>query len=99
MMIQDNGVKKLLEGLNPHKASGQDEISSCFLKEMIPNISPALTLLFQASYDQVTVPTDWKGAFVTPLFKKGLKLQSCFSDLNLFQGHGAHNPQPSHEVP
>ena len=70
---QNNGVKKILEGLNPHKASGPDEISSRFLKEMAPSISPALTLIFQASYDQGTVPTDRKGAFVTPLFKKGDK--------------------------
>ena len=73
LTIQNNGVKKILQGLNPHKASGPDEISSRFLKEMAPSISPALTLIFQASYDQDTVPTDWKGAFVTPLFKKGDK--------------------------
>ncbi|KAH3718416.1 hypothetical protein DPMN_061220 [Dreissena polymorpha] len=30
-------------------------------------IAPALTLIFQASYDQCQVPTDWKYANVTPL--------------------------------
>ena len=30
--IQENGVKKLLEGLNPHKAGGPDQISPQFLK-------------------------------------------------------------------
>ncbi|MCG7868954.1 MAG: reverse transcriptase family protein, partial [Candidatus Thiodiazotropha taylori] len=77
MKIHTNGVQKLLEGLNPHKASGPDEISARFLKEMAPSIAPALTLIFQASYDQGTVPLDWKGAFVTPLYKKGDKSKAA----------------------
>ena len=77
LTLQVNGVQKLLEGLNPHKASGPDEISARFLKEMAPSISPALTLIFQASYDQGKVPSDWKGAIVTPLFKKGDKSKAA----------------------
>ena len=50
--IQENGVKKLLEGLNPHKAGEPDHISPRLLKEMAPSIAPSLTFIFQASYDQ-----------------------------------------------
>ena len=44
-----NGVTKLLEKLNPYKASGPDMVSARFLKEVATEISPALTLLFNAS--------------------------------------------------
>ena len=38
-----NGVTKLLEKLNPYKASGPDMVSARFLKEVAAEISPALT--------------------------------------------------------
>ena len=73
LIIQDKGVKKLLDSQNHHKASGPDQITPGFLKEMAPSITPALTLIFQALYDQGQVPKDWKRANVTPLFMKGDK--------------------------
>ena len=32
--IEENGVRKILESLNPHQATGPDQISSRFLKEI-----------------------------------------------------------------
>ena len=69
--ITINGVKKLLEKINPHKASGPDMVSAKFLKEVATEISPALTLLFNASILQSIIPTDWKEAFINPTYKKG----------------------------
>ena len=57
-----NGITKLLEKLNPYKASGPDMVSARFLKEVATEISPALTLLFNASIIQSIIPTDWKEA-------------------------------------
>ena len=71
--INANGVRKLMEGLNPNKASGPDKISARFLKSMAEPLAPALTTLFQASLSQGRIPQDWKSAFVTPIFKKGDK--------------------------
>ena len=42
-----------------------------FLKEMASSVAPALTFIYQASYEQGQIPDDSKSAFVTPLFKKG----------------------------
>ena len=69
--ITQEGVQKLLCHLNPHKATGPDQVSPRLLKETAKQISPALTLLFQASINQVKVPEEWKSANITPLFKKG----------------------------
>ena len=77
LIIQEKGVKKLLDSQNPHKASGPDQITPRFLKEMAPSITPVLTLIFQASFDQGQVPENWKRANVTPLFKKGDKSKAA----------------------
>jgi hypothetical protein len=71
--VTQNGVYKLLHGLNQHKATGPDEISTKFLKEMAAPVTPAFTFIFQASLNQGQTPEDWKLANVSPIFKKGDK--------------------------
>ena len=41
------------------------------LKEYATHLAPVLAVIFQASIDQAMIPSDWKKANVTPLFKKG----------------------------
>ena len=66
-----NGVEKLLNKINPHKATGPDEIPTRLLKEASYEIAPIITLLFQASLKQGTLPKDWLKANMVPAFKKG----------------------------
>ena len=73
--ISCNGVTKLLKNLKPHKATGPDGIPAQLLRETAEEISPALTLLFQASLDQGAVPSSWKKANVVPIFKKAVQQQ------------------------
>ena len=73
IQVGRNCVMKLLRGLKPHKAKGPDEISSRFLKEMASPITPALTLIYQASLEQGQISDEWKTANVAPIFKKGDK--------------------------
>ena len=69
--IEPNGVAKLLAKLNPHKATGPDNIEAKFLKIAATELAPAISLLFQVSLDRGVVPEIWKKAFVSPIFKKG----------------------------
>ena len=69
--IEVYGVKKLLSELNENKASGPDNVEAKFLKFTGNELSPALTLVFQASLSQGIIPDDWRHAFVNPLYKAG----------------------------
>lgn len=69
--ITEVGVLKLLQSLDPHKASGPDGISPRVLRELATELSPVLTLIFRSSLKNDAVPADWRTAFVTPAFKKG----------------------------
>ena len=67
IQIDTLGVTSLLCNLGPHKAPGPNGISPRFLKKTFDSIAPALALI----YKQGKLPSDWKGAFVVPIFKKG----------------------------
>ena len=69
--VTANGVIKLLKKLNPHKASGPDNVPSRLLKELADSLGPVLAVLFQASLDKGKLPPIWRSAAVAPVFKKG----------------------------
>ena len=54
--IKTEGTIKLLNQLNPNKASGPDNISARLLKETSSEIAPAFALIFQASLCQQSMP-------------------------------------------
>ena len=66
--ITTEGVLQLLQELDLHKASGPDGIPSKFLKETSVSIAPSLTLIYQASLHQGELPSDWKMAYMTPVY-------------------------------
>ena len=70
------GVLKLLININPNKATGPDRIPGRLLKLCANELVEVFQLLFQASLDQGSVPNDWKRADITPLYKKGDKMQA-----------------------
>ena len=66
-----NGVEKLLKDLNPHKAMVPDGLHPRILKQLAATIAPILQVTFQKSLNTGKVPSDWKQANVSPIFKKG----------------------------
>ena len=71
IIVTCDGVTRLLSNLHPNKAAGPDKLPSRFLKQFAIDLAPMLTLIYQASLNQGSVPEDWKKALVTPVFKKG----------------------------
>ena len=69
--VHVSGDVKLLNGLNPHKATSPDQLPARILKETANEVAPAMTMLSQASLIQGQIPSDWSEALVTPLFQKG----------------------------
>ena len=73
ILVHEEGVLKLLQGLNVNKAAGPDCIPNKLLKACAEEIAPALTVIFRKSLETGELPKDWKTANVTPIFKKGDK--------------------------
>jgi hypothetical protein len=71
IIITENGINKLLQNINIHKASGPDNIHGRILKECTTQIVPIVTTLFSLSLKTGKIPDDWRYASVCPAFKKG----------------------------
>ena len=68
--ISNEGVEKLLDNINIHKASGPDKIQNIIIKTCSKEISPALAKIFQQSLDTVKLPNDWRNTNISSLFLK-----------------------------
>ena len=53
------------------KATGPDNIPVRILKELAEDLSMAITALLNKSLDAGVLPSTWKDAWATPIFKKG----------------------------
>ena len=69
--ISTHGIESLLKKLNPHKASGPDQLTPIVLQTLHNELAPILQVIFQKSIGQAQLPNIWKEANVSPIFKKG----------------------------
>ena len=75
IIVTPQAVEKKLKDLNPDKAQGPDKIPPKVLKELSKELSEPLCYLFNLSLQTGQLPSDWKKAEVTAIFKKGSKLE------------------------
>uniref|UniRef100_A0A8D0KSJ6 Reverse transcriptase domain-containing protein n=1 Tax=Strix occidentalis caurina TaxID=311401 RepID=A0A8D0KSJ6_STROC len=66
-------VSDLLYHIDTHKSMGPDGIHPRVLKELAGVLAKPLSIIYQQSWLTGEVPTDWKLANVTPIYKKGRK--------------------------
>lgn len=82
--VDQDTTRKLLLKLNPRKASGDDGVSIKLLHHLATEIAPCLTYLFWLSLDTGQLPSDWRQATVSPIFKKGSRaLPSNYRPISL----------------
>ena len=66
--ISIEGVEKLIDNINIHKANGPDKRTNIILKTCSKEISPALADIFQQCLDTGTLPNDWRNSNISPIF-------------------------------
>ena len=73
IIITEKAVLDKLNNLNTTKTPGSDKLHPRVLKELSKSLSKPLTYLFNKSIIDGKLPTDWKSANVSAIFKKGEK--------------------------
>ena len=76
MIIKEEDISKILRGLKEDKSPGLDRIHPRVLKELAFTISKPLCIIFKQSLGSKTVPSSWKEAQISAIFKKGKKCQA-----------------------
>lgn len=78
--VDVDSVQSKLKRLNKYKAAGEDGISPYVLNECSEELAIPLSIIFSKSLEEVMVPSIWLSANVTPLFKKGSRLDPTTID-------------------
>ena len=66
-------IREKIKGLKTNSATGPDGISVKLLQTACEELLEPLLILYESSLNSGTVPSVWKRAVVTPIFKKGKK--------------------------
>ena len=64
-------ITQKIKKMKDNKSPGVDGLPPKLLKEIVEQTSTPLAKLFNLSLEEGIVPSEWKEANITPLFKKG----------------------------
>ena len=70
LFVTPEMIAKKIKKMKDNKSSGVDGIPPKLLKEIVEQISTPLAQVFNLSIEEGVVPSEWKEANITPLFKK-----------------------------
>jgi hypothetical protein len=73
--ITTKAVRKRLASLKPNKVPGPDGINPRLLSELSDVLAEPVVIIFRKSLNSGIIPDEWRTATVTPIFKKGSRLQ------------------------
>ncbi|CAG2230051.1 unnamed protein product [Mytilus edulis] len=76
LIINKDMIMKHLKKLKIDKSPGPDKLHPRLLRETMESIAEPLSLIFNQSLNEKTVPKEWKNALVSAIFKKGNKSQA-----------------------
>ena len=71
--ITENEVKNIVRSLKASKAKDAHGLDTNFLKTNVDALVAPITELVNLSIRQCSVPTQWKTAVITPIYKSGAK--------------------------
>lgn len=74
IVISEKMVIDKLAGLNMFKSMGCDQVSPYVLKKCALSFAKPLLIIFKKSLSEGCIPSAWKQANVTPIYKKGSRL-------------------------
>ena len=73
VIISEQGVKKLLKGVDLRKVFGPDQVPCRMLQELYEELAPVFTAIFRNSHECGNLPEVCKSAWISPVFQKGTK--------------------------
>ena len=74
--ISVDEIKKKIGKMKPNKSPGPDGCHPRILRELVNEVAYPLSIIFNKSLNTSIVPSVWKSANVTPIFKKGSKIKA-----------------------